>query len=279
MNAAALTLSGIMIFGRTREGDMSIVFLCFGLCLSRSLCFCGLRTKWDESMGMLLDRSGCEAIPHHHKCWVKRKKMSKKKNKLKGLLGQGNRRGIMFRGRAKQRALHFKGSAPDESLDIGKQKEGDGGKIKRTECCQSASCGANKVLSFSPQSYPASWTIAAQFTPLPARELPPSSPLPPPPWQLGVGTFTPRARPATWTPVRPHVHIFPWHVLKREGGENMQRRGEATRDPANVYGSAPWQQWRSEALLLPRPFPRGLRGEGLRAIPWQLGQTSCSTGS
>lgn len=36
---SALTLSGTMMFGRTREGDMSMVFLCFGLCLSRSLCF------------------------------------------------------------------------------------------------------------------------------------------------------------------------------------------------------------------------------------------------
>lgn len=45
MNGIALTLSGIMIFGRTREGDMSMVFLCFGLCLSRSLCFCTLRIQ------------------------------------------------------------------------------------------------------------------------------------------------------------------------------------------------------------------------------------------
>lgn len=36
---SALTLSGTMMFGRTREGDMSMDFLCLGLCLSRSLCF------------------------------------------------------------------------------------------------------------------------------------------------------------------------------------------------------------------------------------------------
>lgn len=37
---SAHTLSGTMMFGRMREGDMSMeVFLCFGLCLSRSLCF------------------------------------------------------------------------------------------------------------------------------------------------------------------------------------------------------------------------------------------------
>lgn len=97
INGVALTLSGIMIFGRTRDGDMSIVFLCFGLCLSRSLCFCRLRIKQDRSMKMIYlqplitfdffasyyslrsikERKECEAVPHHHKCGVKERKCQK----------------------------------------------------------------------------------------------------------------------------------------------------------------------------------------------------------
>ena len=38
--SVTLTLSGTVVFRRTREGDMSSgVFLCLGLCLSLSLCF------------------------------------------------------------------------------------------------------------------------------------------------------------------------------------------------------------------------------------------------
>lgn len=45
---SVLTLSGTIMLGRTREGDMSMVFLCFGLCLSRSLCFWAWRLKKKE---------------------------------------------------------------------------------------------------------------------------------------------------------------------------------------------------------------------------------------
>lgn len=40
--------------------------------------------------------------------------------------------------------------------------------------------------------------------------------------------------PCNLTVLRIHMHVFPWHILKREGGENMQGCGEATQDSTNL---------------------------------------------
>lgn len=84
------------------------------------------------SFRSLRERNECEDIPHHRKCWVKERKCQKQ---AKGLIRTQEQKRDNVHGWAKQRALHFKGSVQDESLDIHKQKESDGRKIKRTECC------------------------------------------------------------------------------------------------------------------------------------------------
>lgn len=109
----------------------------------------------------------------------------------------------------KERALHFKGSVWDESLEIHKHKESDGGQIlKKGGGGESAGYSLResvyKCLAPKPtrsrlfiQSYPASWTITAQFTPLLSHVLPPSSRTP----DVATGCqriYTSHARPAPW---------------------------------------------------------------------------------
>lgn len=112
----------------------------------------------------------------------------------------------------KRRALHFKGSVWDESLEIHKHKESDGREIKKgagrnrnPACCslgQSASkCPAPKHTRscLFIQSYPASWTITAQFTPSRSHVPPPSS-------------HTPHVATGCQHIYTSHAHPAPWHL-------------------------------------------------------------------
>lgn len=85
-----------------------------------------------DSFRSIRERKKCEAAPLHHKCWVKEGKCQKQ---AKGFIRTQEEKRDNVHGWAKQRALHFKGRVQDESLDIHKQKESDGRKIKRPECC------------------------------------------------------------------------------------------------------------------------------------------------
>lgn len=139
------------------------------------------------------------------------------------LIGCAHTRGIMCVADWDRGHYISKGFVSDESLEIHKHKERDGGKIKKR--------GGGRASQFkclvperarSPhfiQSYPASWTIKAQFTPLPTPALPS---LHPPPPDVATGCrriYTLRARPLHPDTFSAHADRCAYTGARPDGGD------------------------------------------------------------
>lgn len=200
----------------------------------------------------------------------------------------------------RQRALHFKGLRlrwklrdPQTQRERWRKdkKKGGGGDGSQFKCLVPERARSPHFI----QSYPASRTIKAQFTPSPTPALPP---LHPPPPDVGTGCrriYTSRARPMHPDTSPAHADRCAYTGARLDGGDVHARavgcvcvfKGQRN------YAAILWDDMGLDMLLIlsamttleqpkaqpppfvpPQPPPQGLVGEWLCEGWWQLSQTS-----